>query len=214
MGCQRLHKSRQRRPARISLGPFLLTGLRCRLELSQEFSKASPLPVQFSLADDPGWITDCDRVAGDISCNHGTGADEGVFPDCYSRIYRASRSYGCEPFDPCLEQGPVTMRPRILVVGEGDIGPDENAVLDRHSGRDENKRSDLTIIPYSDAFFDVNVSVYFRVLANRAAVKVYLVVDSGVFPDPRFLDNGIFRAAPHFAGISSAVGIRICIVRS
>jgi len=163
--------------------------------------------VQFSLADDPGWITNCDSVAGNIFCNHGAGPDEGVFADGYSRIYRAPRSYGREFFDPCLEQGPVTVRPRILVVGKTDVRPDENAVLDRYSGRDENKRSDLTIIAYRDAFFDVDVSVYFRVLADRAAVKVYLVVDSGTFPDPRFLDNGIFRAAPHFARISSAVGI-------
>src|SRR2546425_5990210 len=104
MGCQRLRKSRQRRPARISPTPFLLTRLRCRLELSQEFSKASPLPVQFSLADDPGWITNCNGVARNISYNHGAGPDEGVLADGYSRIYRASRSYRCELFDPCLEK--------------------------------------------------------------------------------------------------------------
>src|SRR2546425_7210163 len=103
MGCQRLHKSRQRRPARISPTPFLLTRLRCRLELSQEFSKASPLPVQFSLADDSGWVTSCDCVARDIFCNHGAGPDEGVFPDGYSRIYRTPGPDGCELFDPCLE---------------------------------------------------------------------------------------------------------------
>jgi len=163
--------------------------------------------VQFSLADDPGWITNCDRVARDIFCNHGAGPDEGVLADGYSRIYRAPRSYGCEFFDPGLQQRPVTAAPGIFVVGEGDVGPDENAVLDRYSGRDKNKWSDFTIIAYRDAFFDVDVSVYFRVLADSAAVKVYLVVDLGTFPDPRFLDNGIFRAAPHFAGISSAVGI-------
>src|SRR2546425_10749318 len=100
MGYQRLYKSRQLGPARISLGPFLLTGLRCRSELSREFSKASPLPVRFSLADDSGWITYCDRVPRDIFCNHGAGPDEGVLADGYSRIYRAPRSYGCEFFDP------------------------------------------------------------------------------------------------------------------
>ena len=163
--------------------------------------------MRFSLADDPGWITDCNCVAGDVFCNHGAGPDEGVLADGYSWVYGGPSSYGHESFDPGLEQRPVTAAPGIFVIGKSDVGPDEDTVLYRYSGRDENKRSDLTIIPYSDAFFDVNVSVYFRVLANRAAVKVYLVVDSGVFPDPRFLDNGIFRAAPHFAGISSAVGI-------
>ena len=99
------------------------------------------------------------------------------------------------------------MRPRVLVVSKTDVRPDENAVLNRYSGRDENKRSDLTIIAYSDAFFNVNIGVYFRVLTDRAAVEVYLVVDSGAFSDLRFLDDGIFRAAPHFARISSAAGI-------
>jgi hypothetical protein len=41
-----------------------------------------------------------------------------------------------------------------------------------------------------------------------------VVVDAGAFPDLGFLDNGIFRAAPHFARIPSAAGIWTCIVRS
>jgi hypothetical protein len=41
-----------------------------------------------------------------------------------------------------------------------------------------------------------------------------VIVDSGAFPYLRFLDDGIFRTFPHFAGIPSAVGIWTCIVRS
>ena len=103
----------------------------------------------------------------------------------------------------------------IFVVGKGHIGPDEDAIFDRYPSRNKDKRSDLAIVAYRDAFFDVDISVYFRVLADSTAVKVYLIVDSGAFPYLRFLDNGILRATGlHFAGISVAEGIWICIVRS
>src|SRR6266566_2164516 len=166
MGCQPLDRSRLRTPVRISRGLSLSPMLLRRLELSLELSKASPLPVRFSLADDLGWIPDCDSIAGNISCNNGARPYEGVLVDGYS-------------------------------------------------GRDENERSDLAIVTDCDAFFDVDISVYFRVLADSTAVKVYLIVDSGAFPYLRFLDNGILWATGfHFAGISVAEGIWTCIVRS
>ena len=215
MGCQPLDKSRLRTPVRISLGLSLLPRLLRKLELSLELSKASPLPVRFSLADDFGWITDCDGIAGNISCNNGARAYEGVLAYSYSRVYGASSPDGGELLDPSLEQRPVTMGSRVFVVGKGDIGPDENAIFDRYSGRDKDKRSDLAIVAYRDAFFDVDVSVYLRILADTAAVKVYLIIDSGTFPYLGFLDNGILRAiALHFAEISGADGIWTCIVRS
>src|SRR6266567_1047098 len=215
MGCQPLDKSRLRTPVRISRGLSLSPRLLRRLELSLELSKASPLPVRFSLADDLGWIPDCDSIAGNISCNNGARPYEGVLADGYSRVYSGSSSDGGELLDPSLEQRPVTMGSGVFVVGKGDIGPDENAIFDRYSGRDENERSDLAIVTDCDAFFDVDISVYFRVLADSTAVKVYLIVDSGAFPYLRFLDNGILRATGlHFAGISVAEGIWTCIVRS
>ena len=215
MGCQPLDKSRLRTPVRISLGRSLLLRLLRKLELSLELSKASPLPVWFSLADDFGWIPDCDGIAGNISCNKGARAYEGVLADGYSRVYGASSTDGGELLDPSLEQRPVTMGSRVFVVGKGDIGPDENAIFNRYSGRDEDERSDLTIVAYCDAFFDVDVSVYFRVLTDGATVEVYLIIDSGTFPYLRFLDKRILRAiALHFAGISVAEGIWTCIVRS
>jgi len=164
--------------------------------------------VRFSLADDLGWIPDCDSIAGNISCNNGARPYEGVLADGYSRVYSGSSSDGGELLDPSLEQRPVTMGSGVFVVGKGDIGPDENAIFDRYSGRDENERSDLAIVTDCDAFFNVDISVYFRVLADSTAVKVYLIVDSGAFPYLRFLDNGIL------AGISVAEGIWTCIVRS
>jgi len=215
MGCQPLDKSRLRTPVRISLGPSLLPKLLRKLELSLELSKASPLPVRFSAADDFGWIPNCDGIAGNISCNNGARPYEGVLADGYSRVYGASSTDGGELLDPSLEQRPVTMGSRVFVVGKGDIRPDENAIFDRYSGRDEDERSDLAIVAYCDAFFDVDISVYFRVLADSTAVKVYLIVDSGTFPYLRFLDNGILRPIVlHFAGISVAEGIWTCIVRS
>src|SRR2546425_3323581 len=207
MGCQPPDKSRQRPPAQTSLGLFRWTRLLRRLGLSQELSKTSPLPVRFPLSDDLSWITDGDRVIGDISCNHGTGPDKRVLADCYSRVYRAPSSYRRESFDPGLQQRPVTAAPGILVIGESNIGPDENAVLNRYSGRDENKRSDLTPVTNRDAFFDVDVRVDFRVLADSEAVEVYVIEDARAFPYLRFLDNRISRAFPHFAGIPSAEGI-------
>jgi len=83
------------------------------------------------------------------------------------------------------------MGSRIHVVGKGDMGPDENAILDRYSSRDENKGSDLALVAYRDAFFDVDVSVNLSIPSDSAAVEVYVVVDSGAFPDLRFLDNGV-----------------------
>ena len=170
--------------------------------------------MRFPLADDFGGITDCDSVARNISRNNGAGPNKRVLADGYSRVYGASSPDGGELLDPCLEQRPVTGGPRILVVGKGDIWPDENAILNRYSGRDENEGSDLTFIPNRDAFFDVDVSVYFRVLADSAPVEVYVVVDSRAFSNLRLLDNRIFRAFPHVAGIPSVEGIWTCIVRS
>ena len=185
-----------------------------KLELSLELSKASPLPVRFSLADDFRWITDCDGIAGNISCNNGARAYERVLAYSYSRVYGASSPDGGELLDPSLEQRPVTMGSRVFVVGKGDIGPDENAVFDRYSGRDKDKRPDLAIVAYRDAFFDIDISVYFRVLADSAAVEVYVIVDERAFPDLSLLDNRVSWVLSHFAEISGAAGIWTCIVRS
>ena len=175
----------------------------------------SSLPALFSLANDLGWIADCDRVFGDISCDNGPGPDKGVLADGYSGIYRAPCSDRREAFDPCFEQRPVTTTPRILVIGERDVGPDENAVFDRYSSRDKYERPDLTFIANRDTFFDVDEGIYLSVLADGAAVEVYVVVYTGAFPDLGFLDYRIFRViALHFAGISVAEGIWTCIVRS
>src|SRR6267378_2347291 len=190
MGCQPLDKSRLRTPVRISLGRSLLPRLLRKLELSLELSKASPLPVRFSLADDFRWITDCDGIAGNISCNNGARAYERVLAYSYSRVYGASSPDGGELLDPSLEQRPVTMGSRVFVVGKGDIGPDEDAV------------------------FDIDISVYFRVLADSAAVEVYVIVDERAFPDLSLLDNRVSWVLSHFAEISGAAGIWTCIVRS
>lgn len=171
--------------------------------------------MRFSLVDDFGWITDCDGIAGNIFRNNGARPYECVLADSNSRVYGASSPNGSELLDPSLEQRPVTMGSRVFVVGKGDIGPDEDVIFDRYSGRDEDKRSDLAIVAYCDAFFDVDISVYFRVLADSTTVKVYLIVYSGAFTYLGFLDKRILRAvALHFAGISVAEGIWTCIVRS
>src|SRR6266851_9257235 len=108
MGCQPLDKSRLRTPVRISLGPSRLPRLLRKLELSLELSKASPLPVRFSLADDFGWVPDCDGIAGNISRNKGARAYERVLADGYSRVYGAARTDRRELPNSCLEQRPVT----------------------------------------------------------------------------------------------------------
>jgi hypothetical protein len=56
------------------------------------------------------------------------------------------------------------------------VGPNENIVLDSHTGRNEDEGSDLAVIPYRDSFFDIDESVDFAVLADLAFVQVHLVM--------------------------------------
>ena len=159
-------------------------------------------------------IAEGNSVVGNVACHNRPRTNESVFAYRHPWIDDAASSDGGELLDTCLEKFPFTMNFGVLVVGECHTWSDEHVVLDSHTGWDENEGSDLAIVAYCHAFLDIDEGVDLGILADGAAVKVYLVKDSGGGRESRLFDNRVLRAFPHFAGISSARGIWTCTVRS
>ena len=72
---------------------------------------------------------------------------------------------------------------RVFVVGERDARSYEHVVFYGYSGGDEDEGANLAVVSYRYAFFYVNERVYLSVLPDRAAVEVYLIINSGGLPD-------------------------------
>src|SRR2546422_3439258 len=153
-----------------------------------------------SITDDSSGNSHSDRVLRYILSYNRSCTYESILSDLDPWIDNAASTDGRETLHSRAEQGPFTMSSRMFIVRERYVWSDEDIILNNDSGGDEYKWTNLAIVSYRYAFFDVHVRVDLCVLSNLASVQIYLIINPGVPAYDRFLDDGEFRTSHLFRG--------------
>src|SRR5262245_32965870 len=130
-----------------------------------------------------------DRPGFHIAGHHSARGNKSTFPDGHTREDDRSTSDGRSATDASGNQLPVRFRlqfaivgggARVAVVGEHDPVPDEDFVLDGHTGADEGMTGDLAAGTDVGASLDLDECPDAGVVPDVASVKVSEAVDDHV----------------------------------